>query len=136
MSVEEGHQPPPPMGDYWGEDGRLSRPPKLSLSRQIEIAQLMEERQWPKAPTLREQWPRWKGALRGNGTELREGLLSQTAETEAEPADCVVCSPWAAEERAWLRESLTVIPLRAHVCEACLEAWWASLPKAPPLEGP
>ena len=59
----------------------------------------------------------------------REGVLRQAEPMPAEPIACVVCSPWAPQDRAWLRESLAVIPLRAEVCEDCLRAFWEGLPK-------
>ena len=59
----------------------------------------------------------------------REGVLRQAEPMPAEPNACVVCSPWAPQDRAWLRESLAVIPLRAEVCEDCLRAFWEGLPK-------
>ena len=59
-----------------------------------------------------------------------------SASAEGASADqCVVCRPWAAEDRPRMRASLTVVPLREEVCEACLRAWWASLPWGPPAEG-
>jgi hypothetical protein len=54
----------------------------------------------------------------------REGVLRQAEPMPAEPNACVVCSPWPPEDRASLRESLAVIPLRAEVCED-----WEGLPK-------
>jgi len=59
----------------------------------------------------------------------REGVLRQAEPMPAEPIACVVCSPWAPQDRAWLRESLAVIPLRAEVCEDCLRAFWEGSPK-------
>ena len=64
----------------------------------------------------------------------REGVLRQAEPMPAEPIACVVCSPWTPQDRAWLRESLAVIPLRAEVCEDCLRAFWEGLPKGPRLE--
>jgi hypothetical protein len=52
---------------------------------------------------------------------------------EPQPIDCVVCSPWPPEKRAWLRESLNTIPLRATVCDLCMESWSKNLPWGPPL---
>jgi hypothetical protein len=91
MSPEE--EPPPPMGDYWDKDGRLSRAREGGL------------------PMLTDR-----------GCRLRE------------PEPCMVCGPWPPQKRAWLRESLEVIPLRGTVCEECMESWWANLPKGPRLE--
>jgi hypothetical protein len=64
---------------------------------------------------------------------LTEEVRRFRAEPQAEPIDCVVCSPWPPEKRAWLRESLNTIPLRATVCDLCMESWWKNLPWGPPL---
>ena len=57
--------------------------------------------------------------------------MSEELRLRAEPneAECLVCGPWAPEDRPKIRASLVVIPLDPDlVCEACLKARWASLP--------
>ena len=104
-------EPPKPMGDYWGEDGRLQAPRPLSEGT-LPLELLVR---------LRAQARRRERALR-------------QAEGEAKPVQCVMCEPWPPELRQILREDIEAIPLRATVCEDCMRAWWGNLPWGPPLE--
>jgi len=70
----------------------------------------------------------------GSAREAMSMLTDRGCRLREEPEPCLVCGPWAPEKRTWLRESLAVIPLMGTVCEECMAAWFANLPKGPRLE--
>jgi hypothetical protein len=63
--------------------------------------------------------------------EGRSSMLTDRGCRLREPEPRMVCGPWPPEKRAWLRESLEVMPLRGTVCEECMQSWFANLPKGP-----
>jgi hypothetical protein len=57
-----------------------------------------------------------------------------TDQGSAESIQCAVCGPWPEADRAWVREWVTVSPLRVEVCEDCLRAVSRWPPWGPPNE--